>query len=592
MKHYRIRYRSLFVLLVLITSLLLPACGELEDWEEPGMEETAAAELAEQAPAEEAPAEEEDAGEEEQIEEEETAESEETGESEAALPESVEGELVTDLGFRPETDGFSFENYGNESGTKNLTAAEVQRLFGDDACSRFKNGACVLTPAGKQWMEEINAYMADGHCEGFAALSLLMYTGQVDPAAFNGEEASDLSLKNEKLQREIAYWWATQTLSPTVDSMIKDTPQGILQRLMDMSPDGESYTVGIYQSDGSGGHAITPYAVQDEGGGIYSILVYDNNYPNEQRKITVDTNEDTWSYEASINPEVESELYEGDAESQTLDLTPTSARLSQQDCPFCADGEYSGKIRGLAAPERTYNQIFLDGDGRLLIEDEQGNQLGMVDGKRVNQIPGARTIDIKTGAPSEDDPEPIYLIPHGMDVTVTLDGSTLAEESVTDLVMIGPGFTIGVEGILLDPSQTDTIGFFPNDETIVYDTDSEESPTFVVGIEQPGGADYDFAIQGTAMQGGGMITVVLDTQKGDVFVNTEKLTNEGKFAFEMTRYTEEEEETFYAEDIALRAGAIIAINYAEWTGNGGAVTFEVDTNGDGEIDEEYVAEDE
>jgi hypothetical protein len=84
---------------------------------------------------------------------------------------------------------------------------------------------------------------------------------------------------------------------------------------------------------------------------------------------------------------------------------------------------------------------------------------------------------------------------------------------------------------------------------------------------------------------------MLDTQKGDMVINTEKLKNEGNFSFSMTRYTETDEETYTADHISLKAGAIVYINYAEWKGNGSGLSFTVDTNGDGTIDDEYTMED-
>ena len=41
----------------------------------------------------------------------------------------------------------------------------------------------------------------------------------------------------------------------------------------------ETYTFGFYKRDGTGGHATTPYAVEDKGGGQFAVLMYDNNYP-------------------------------------------------------------------------------------------------------------------------------------------------------------------------------------------------------------------------------------------------------------------------------------------------------------------------
>jgi hypothetical protein len=367
----------------------------------------------------------------------------------------------------------------------------------------------------------------------------------------------------------------------------------ILKIVEQMDVNGETYSIGIYKEDGSGGHAITPFGVEDKGNGLYAILVYDNNYPGETRELFVDSRDDTWLYEASINPQVDSELYSGNADTQTLDLTPTSARLGTQECPFC-DGSESSSAGGgmLAAPDLKLNQIFLDGEGHILITDNDGRRLGYLDGKIVNEIPNARYTAYRMDA-SGNAPEPIYWIPDGMDITVTIDGSALTQETLTDLVMIGAGFSIGIEGIYLEPGQMDTVYFYPTDEMIAYETESDESPNIVIGVENPNAeADYYFEVQGADMQGGGTITISLDSKAGDLLINTEKLNSEGFFNFYLTRITDELEEEFAAEEIALKEGALVYVNYAEWTdANPNGIYFGVDLDGDGTIDDEYVVDD-
>jgi hypothetical protein len=505
------------------------------------------------------------------------------------------GEVVYDLGFTPEEHGFSFSNYGDDIPAINLTDVELRRMFGDQVCSRLDGEVCTLTPPAEQWMEQINGAMAGGHCEGMAVLSLMMYTEQVPASDFGASVASELDINDEILQREIAYWWATQTVAPTYTSVIKGTPMEILEIVQQMDASGETYSIGIYKEDGSGGHAITPFGVEDKGDGLYAILVYDNNYPGETRELFVDSRDDTWLYEASINPQVESELYTGNADTQTLDLTPTSARLGVQECPFC-DGSgvssTSGKLAAAAQQSSQLNQIFLDGEGHILITDEGGNRLGYVDGKIVSEIPGATYTAYRMDA-SGNAPEPIYWLPANLDVTITIDGSTLTEESITDLVLVGAGFSIGVEGIYLEPGQVDTAYFYPADQTIAYETEADESPNIVIGVENPDAeADYYFEVQGADMQGGGTITVFLDSKAGDLLINTEQLNTEGFFDFYVTRITDEFEEEFAAEEIALKEGALVYVNYAEWTdANPEGIYFAVDLDGDGVMDDEYVVDD-
>ena len=556
----------LFVLssMLVLSSLVLAACGVSEDSYEDDFstEEAATQEIS-------------------------TEEATQESSNVTAAATGVPGDVIYDFGFTPQENGFSFENYGDDIPAINLTADELRRMFGDEVCADINGDECILTPPAQQWMEEINTDMAGGHCEGMAALSLMMYTGQVSPSDFGGSTASDLDITDQALQREIAYWWATQAVDPTASSIISGTPMEILDLVEKMDVNGETYTIGIYNENGDG-HAITPFGVEDKGDGLYAILVYDNNYPGETRELFIDSRDNSWTYETAINPEVETDVWSGNADTQTLDLTPTSARLEPQACPFCEGGySFTGKLAAAAVP---LNQIFLNGEGHILITDDSGNRLGYVDGKIVNEIPGASYNKYRMLANGET-PEPIYSVPANLDVTVTIDGSQLTEETLTDLVLIGPGYTIGVEGIYLTPGQVDVAYFYPTDEMIAYETTSDESPSIIFGVENPD-ADYYFEVYGADMVGGGTITASLDSKAGDLLINTEQLTGEGSFNFYLTRITDEAEEEFNAEDIVLQEGALIYVNYAEWTdSNPQGIYFGVDLNGDGEIDDEYVVDD-
>ena len=75
-------------------------------------------------------------------------------------------------------------------------------------------------------------------------------------------------------------------------------------------------------------------------------------------------------------------------------------------------------------------------------------------------------------------------------------------------------------------------------------------------------------------------------------INAEKLNNEGTFDFYLTRITDELEEEFAAEGIVLNQGAVVYVNYAEWTdANPQGMYFGVDLDDDGVIDDEYVVDD-
>ena len=496
-----------------------------------------------------------------------------------------------DSGFRPEENGFSFENYGNESIDANLTEIEMQRMFGDQVCAGFSGGDCILTPPAQRWMDQVNNYMDGGHCEGMAVLSRLMYDDTVSPTQFGGNTAHELSLANEALQREIAYWWTTQSTLPGASVRLDESPNAILnvlQQTFDLGENAdEQWVIGIYMRDFSGGHAILPYAVEDQGDGIYNVMVYDNNWPDMERALVIDTNENTWSYQASINPDEEESLYEGDAHSQNLEIVGLTSRLEQQYCDFCADGDNAnlGGGRGLAAITQDFNQIWLDGQADLLITAVDGKRIGFVDGEFVNEIEGARSENMKLGVDIWDiNNEPVYYIPVGVEFSITVDASRATEEVVSDVTMIGPGYDLVVADLLLDPGMQDVITVSPDGKHLSYSTEYQDAPDMIFGVETPA-ADYEFIVAALDIESGAEFVVELDTEKGVLSINTDNTTEYGTYEIVMYRVDDEGESWFDNNDIYMEPGDTAYLKFLEWEGPGSSMFIDIDYGSDGSIDE-------
>jgi hypothetical protein len=513
----------------------------------------------------------------------------------AAAETADVAQAEADSGFRPNVHGFSFPNYtGDEFPVTNLTAVEMERMFGPQVCASQAGGVCTLTPPAQRWMDERNQSMSGGHCEGFSVLGSLMYYGQVDPNQFGAPVPYELTLAdNEPLQREIAYWFTTQYTFPGGVNKINESPAAVVAALLEIMQSGanaaEQFAVGIYQRDFQGGHSVLPIGVDDKGGGLYDILVYDNNWPDQVRAIQVDTNANTWTYEASINPNEQADTYEGDASTQTLELVTIGPRLEQQVCDFCAGGSGGSKGgRGLGQAAQDYYEITLDGPANLLIETEDGKRIGYFEGQFINEVENASAEHPKLGVNVwSQDLEPVYRLPATASFVIAVDASELSEASTNSVSVIGPGYYLAVEDIELDAGEVDLIAITSEGSTyaILYLTDYAETPDVYVGIETAE-ADYAFLARAVELSGEeDTLNIFVDLNEQWFAVSSETNTAPGVYEFYLLRIDDEGEQAFGAEDFTLEPAQTVYLDYAQWPGNGSPLVAELDTNGDGVPDQ-------
>lgn len=407
--------------------------------------------------------------------------------------------MVADSGFRPTANGFSFPNYGGDQGYRNLDAAEVQRIFGRAACLTGTGANCVLSPGVRSWMKSTNEAMDGGHCYGFSALTQLIYKNELNRfgysslAAFGGTDPFGLTIVgNARLQRSIARAFTYQLLPSVNAEAIQGTPKRILNYMVNHLGDGsdQSWNLLIFQWGFEAGHAITPYAVEDMGGGIYDVHVYDNNWPgDETRRLTVNTNSNTWSYYASTQPGIPAAEYKGNAKSGTLFLKPNTPALGIQPCPYCL---------GRQGAKSKYNQVSLsytaDQHARLLITDPKGRQTGYRNGKLINQIPGAKVLQQATSPivfaadgtieNIRDTPEPVYLVPKNLKLRIRIDGRHMTVTDRESLGVVGPTFDATVENVKMGPGKVAVAALSPKNQTLsVTGAKGESSPRVTFGAQ-------------------------------------------------------------------------------------------------------------
>ncbi len=433
------------------------------------------------------------------------------------------GTLIADNGFRPAPDGFNFPNYGNE-GQAGLDASEFERLYGPQVCINTKGGRCVLTPLAKVMMDSYNKGSADGHCFGFATLAELIYKGylprfgysKIDALGAGALNTFELPIENNRLlQRSITRAFDFQNLESISENTVIATPRQILHDLLHGALDPKSpeiWTFEIFQYGMKAGHAITPYAVEKTGPGEYEVLVYDNNWPdNDSRRLQINTTKNTWSYYAMVSPGYPEAQYEGNAKSYSLRLAPVTPGLGVQPCPFCVGRQGSGS---------KYNQIRLDGTSNehatLLVVDSKGRETGLVGNRVVNQIRGAKVLPRSSGGIRlranhtlwKDSPAPVIQVPKDVEFDVNVDGRHLGVRDRETLSLVGPTYDATVENLIMAPHQEANVALSPKGNAITYlPSEKTVSPAISLGAESRSAA-YNITVAGLEAPKGSSLTFV------------------------------------------------------------------------------------
>jgi hypothetical protein len=432
--------------------------------------------------------------------------------------------LATD-GFNPANDGFSFENYGFIAGTE-LDQHDLRELFGDGVCANAPSDSCTLTPAAQQWAQQMTDEMLGGHCFGFAVTAWRFFKHDISPSSFGGTTTFSLGI-SPTLVSELAYGWAMQTLPSVQNAAIAETPSQEISFLTKAlaDPGKEVYTIGIRSPQG--GHAITPIAVENLGGGQYYIVIYDNNFPGVQRAISVDTNNDTWSYNGAPNPSDPPEEYSGQGANNPMELFPLSPGLGVQPCPFCG----SGSLSSSAPASHGVVQVSLGGNpdahGHLLITTADGRRLGYVDGHLVNEIKGARALVPLLNDDFLAHPEPLYQLPANVGpLKVTLDGNGATGHDQAQVHVTGPGFGATLANLVPQPGSLDQLTVSAGGTQVALQSlgvYSGPAPLLQVGFNQGSGGS-ELAVSANSLRPGSQLTVALQPARNRVSVATSQGT--------------------------------------------------------------------
>jgi uncharacterized repeat protein (TIGR01451 family) len=373
--------------------------------------------------------------------------------------------MVASLGFFANPDGFSFYNWALPYEESDLTPEDMVLLFGPGVCIAGSN-PCVLNPGAQAWRNQWIA--TQGHCFGMAIASLrtfldLPFKGKTQPGDFQAGANTLFDLAfNPTSRNYITFYHVTQGTRPINNQGIEYTPTNgwptdFLDKLIAnlQNPNTtERYVAAFWTRNGSSGHAVTPYAVENKGQNIFWVHVYDNNYPNAlDRVIKINRTANTWVYEsAATNPGAAASTWEGDANTRSILLwSVTNSGALLKRCSFCTP---TAQARGaLTAITEASTEITMQGEGHLLVTDSQGRRVGYdpATGQFVNEIDGAEQSVQLLGL--EEKTPPMINLPGGAGYTVQVFNTTggLNPTSATgSLLLSAPGFAATIGDMKLD----------------------------------------------------------------------------------------------------------------------------------------------
>jgi hypothetical protein len=375
----------------------------------------------------------------------------------AQMPDwAPQGRVIADTGFRPHPDGFSFFNTGKPdavnnavfgtplSGPKNLDANTMRDLMGKRVCvERRATGPCTLTPAARQYMQSTNASMAGGHCFGFASTASELFDRSLRPEQFQpgATRTYDLTLQ-ERVSRQIARNMAAQYSMDLVQDY-RLRPTEVVETLKrGLTPGNTPYTLFLLWN--GGGHAVTPYALHDRGDGQYDVAIYDNNYPDAERAVRINTRTDKYQYLVSTNPGEPPTIA-----NKVIGLVPVSEIAKKQSCPFCAS---ANKTTVTITPVKSKVPI------KTHIRD--------LDGKRIKGVKVRKPAE--PWQPGEPWLFPTYTVPAKQGFVVVIDGRKSRKDLDVNVLSATGSFTIGTSQATVPARGIAATGVDPSTGVVVY----------------------------------------------------------------------------------------------------------------------------
>lgn len=506
---------------------------------------------------------------------------------------------VIDLGFRPYPDGFQFSNFdfavslfGGKYGA--ITLEDWRYLFGDDVvCRKVLWFECLedMFSWNQRRMANIKLWYSNGRCEGMAATSLMLYLGigpndRNEPSDFNGaQETYYISLPD--INSYVDANMIRQAYSSPNQLTEQYKPSEVLAAIRKGIGSGDDpVLVTIQEGPGKSGHTIVPYLIENKGGGLYWVRVYDPNrpWPDEQwgdYPLVINTVRETWEFLLW-----ESQTWKGDARSHTLSYTPISLYTQKLSCPWCISSQQN---RPQVLESKT---IMLAGPGHLLIENDAG-RIGFVDGEYVNEMPGASASPIFGGL--GDDSDPVYHVPIDASdesspytISIIPEVQRMATDAPISVTLFGPGRGISVENIVATDDLSTWL-WAPQNAHGVFVAANDPQEVTIKLVANTDQHSTLYQLGGVDMGAPNIVWAGYSSERSQLTVSTQEASG-GLYDLSIESVSAAGTDHFRHNQVRIGSGDIHIIDVSSWQEDG-YVTVSIDNDSDGIADEEQKLQD-
>lgn len=501
---------------------------------------------------------------------------------------------ISDLGFRPDPDGFRF---ANESST--LTWEMFEQFFGTEQVE-WPNGNRIHT-AEAFYSEHYRNAADGGSCDGFSATSLINYKNLSQPNAGNFAMSHYAPLYSQRRNDDMAEAYAfSQGIQMGLEipahqqwmcELVDNSPRAFYQYLKSQIQNNSGAVLGIRWKDikvlgvtilPAGGHALVPYRYEEPSDDKAYVYVYDSNSPGDNdRRVEFDLTNNKWKYVAMNLWFIPIITLEGDSSWCNLSVTPIEMYRHQGVAWWAQSGW--GAMHSSQAQANPAQLLTTSGPARLLITDDQGRRLGWDGADFYDEIPGAGYTPIAKSTSGEG--SGFYYIPS--DVQYTLQAHAYGEGRA-NVSVLSEGYLVQLSNWEVITGTTIALGVSGDGRAfaisgIAGDTKGSLTIGQILSAE-----DRTVTINDLNIEPGQTVNLQFEASDAVGFTDTIRISTNSvttaTYGLSLHRAGGIGYSAFGHADVVLDANSVALINISDWA-NLATVTVLVDLNRDGVIDD-------